>query len=150
MKKGLFRMFFIAACFMFSLQSQAQVDSVKAEKIQGQLIDSICGCITKSDPSKIKTVEDIQNTMVQCGSSPQIQILFMQYALAAGIDLTNPENLQTVMQSFSMNLAMKCPAMMTIMMNISKDPAQMQKVMDQYNKTETMPAESKPVVPQKN
>jgi hypothetical protein len=151
MKKYCLRMLFIAGCCVaFSLNVKAQVDSVKASKLKAQLVDTICTCVSQTDLSTVKTEEDIQTLMMKCFMGNGMGI-FMDYATAAGIDFTNVDQMKEMGMQIGMTLTTKCPAFMKVAMKIAvSDSSQMKQMMQQYNNTETMPAQPKPAVPQKN
>jgi hypothetical protein len=150
MKKYCLRILFITGCFVaFSLNLKAQVDSVKAAKLRVQLVDTICTCVSQTDPNTIKNADDVQSLMMRCFMGSGMSI-FMDYATAAGIDFTNVDQMKDMGMKIGMELTTKCPAFMKIAIKAASDTTQMKQLMQQYNNTETMPAEPKPTVPQKN
>ena len=125
---------FFAVVFSISLgySAHAQADTAKATQVENKLIDELCSCISKSNPDSVKTVDDIQNLMMKCTMSGDIASLFMQYMTASGFDLTDMQQMQNVMTKFGMEASTRCPAMMTMMMNVAKDSSQVNKMMEEY------------------
>jgi hypothetical protein len=105
----------------------AQPDSAKAEKLKAQLIDAVCTCISKSDTSKVKTADDVQGLLMQCFMSDGMS-LFMDYASASGIDLTDTKKVQEWGQKIGMELTFKCPTLVKLLMNMAKDPEELKKL----------------------
>jgi len=134
---GIFILFACGIIFSNHLNAQAvHADSAKAAKLKSQLIDTVCSCVSKSDTSKVKTADDVQGLLMQCFMSDGMSV-FMDYANASGIDLSNAEQLQEWGQKIGMELTLKCPTLVKLLMIIAKDPNELKKLSGQT----TSPAE---------
>ncbi|MEI9933839.1 MAG: hypothetical protein WDM71_03100 [Ferruginibacter sp.] len=52
---------------------------------------------------------------------------FMDYVNASGVDISDMTAVQTLGQKVGMELVIKCPALITIMMNMAKDTTEVKK-----------------------
>ncbi|UAY51632.1 hypothetical protein [Ferruginibacter albus] len=133
MKKLTVKIFFLLTVVLSANSAFAQVDSAKAKVLRKQLLDTICTCISKIDKSTIKTTEDAQSAFLQCFVSDGMTLM-MEYATAAGIDMTDNEKMEQWGKSLGIELAMKCPAFMQLMTKVIQDPNELKKIMDEDNK----------------
>jgi hypothetical protein len=124
----------------------AQVDSAKAAKLQTQLADTICSCISKTDTSTIKSIDDVQTLFQRCFMTNGMGI-FMDYCKASGTDVTDMNAMQELLTKMGMQLSMSCPAMMELTLKVVKS-GDYEKLMKQYKDAmkpddKTAPADNK-------
>src|SRR5260221_12159289 len=108
MKKQIIRLLFLCSSVLFVSNLYAQIDSAKAEKLKGELIETVCTCVSKSDTSKVKTADDVQGLLMQCFMSDGMST-FMDYASASGIDMSNMQQMQDWGKKVGIELTFKCP-----------------------------------------
>jgi len=152
MKKYSSAFFAIMICFvLFGYNVNAQVDSAKAEKIKGRLIDSVCSCISKKDVSAIKTDDQAQGLLMECfmGSGDGMS-MFMDYLSASGIDMSDMQGMQAAGTKMATEFYTRCPALMQIMINVEKDTTEMKKLMEQYKSLTAPGAPMSQPAPSKN
>jgi len=130
--KSVRRIFLLVLSFTSIAIANAQVDSAKAAKAKEKLIDTLCSCISRTDPSTVKTAEDAQNVLIKCFSTDGLT-QFVEYVQASGMDLTDTKALQDVGQKIGFELSLKCTALTKMIENVSKDSGEFKKLIDAGN-----------------
>ncbi len=115
--------------FSLGYKSNAQADSVKAEQLKTKLIGQVCDCVSKSDTASIKTGSDAQNLIMKCFMGDGLST-FMDYVNASGVNISDMTAVQALGQKVGMELVIKCPALITIMMNMAKDTTEVKKMIN--------------------
>lgn len=119
MKKVFRTIFLAAACFLLHNASYAQVDTAKASKLRLQLEDSICTYVSQIDTGTIKSEEDIQTAMMKPFMNGNATVLFMNYILASGVDVTNTSQTEELGTRLGMELMGTCPAFMNLALKVA-------------------------------
>jgi hypothetical protein len=133
--------------FFFAAGVHAQADSAKAAKLQSELADTVCKCISHTDTSTIKGADDIQGLFMKCFMGSGMG-LFMDYSQASGVEMTDITGMQTLVTKMGADLYATCPAMLKIMTKMASDTAGYEKLMEQYK--EMSQPSNKAVPMQKN
>jgi hypothetical protein len=143
MKKQYFKVSFLAGIlfFVFNVSAHAQVDSIKAAKLQEELADTICTCISQTDTSTIKTIDDVQALFMKCFMGNGMNI-FMEYCKASGTEMSDMNAMQDVLTKIGMQLSINCPAMLELTLKVVKS-SDYEKLMQEY-KDATQPDNKTP------
>jgi hypothetical protein len=149
MKKQYRRVIFLAGIlfFFFTVNVTAQVDSVKAAKLEAQLTETVCKCISQADTSTIKSIDDVQTLFMKCFMGDGMNI-FMDYCKASGTEMTDMNAMQDLVTKIGMQLSVNCPAMLALTLKVVKS-GDYEKLMQQY-KDATQPSDNKTPPQNKN
>jgi hypothetical protein len=149
MKKTYLKVIFLAGILFlfFNTSINAQVDSVKAAKLQAELTETVCKCISQADTSTIKSIDDVQALFMKCFMGDGMNI-FMDYCKASGTEMTDMNAMQDLVTKIGMQLSMNCPAMLTLTLKVMKS-GDYEKLMKQY-KDATQPSDNKTPPQNKN
>lgn len=121
MKNNCFKIISITVSLFFALNinAQAQIDSANVAVLKTQLLDTVCTCISKSDLSNVKTNDQVQTLLISCLMGDVN--LFVNYITAIGGNLGNQSQMQEMGTKLGIDIMQSCPAMMTIVANMSQN-----------------------------